>query len=236
MAFDLNNFLSGASGGAEAGAEAGGPWGAVAGGLFGGAASSLFGGKNSPNFSGLNDIIAQRQRQIDDFAAKLEAARGNVLSNYQNLATSTVKNFMPQFEASLAGRGISANGGAFASGVGREAANLQSGYNMLNANMTSIDMSTIAGMEEGLFAPSMNLGTMETMIPWQMQQENKQAIGTLTGVGANLLGRYLNTWNPSARRSTYATGQGYGMGGPLDLQNPYSNRSLLTRYLNPAVQ
>jgi hypothetical protein len=150
-------------------------------------AGGLFGGGGGPDFSGIQDIIRQRQQQIDAFSNKLEAARNNVLSNYQNLQTNTMKRFAGDFESALAGRGITASSGAFASGVGREATQLQAGYDTLNTQLTENNLNTIGQMQSQLFGPQMGLAENQAMLPYAQRQSQKNAIFGLLGTGAGAL-------------------------------------------------
>lgn len=156
--------------------------GAATGGLYNvGKAAGFFGGGQGPDFGNIQDVINQRQSQIDDFSNRLDAARNNVLSNYKNLQTNTMNKFMPLYEARLAGRGLSASGGAFASGVANEATNLESHYNDLNTSMTESNLNSVENARASLFAPQMGLAENESMLPYAQRQSRQAMFGKLAG-------------------------------------------------------
>lgn len=178
----------GSMGGMGIGAVLGGPMGASVGSMLGGQIGGMFGDSGGPNMQGMQDIITQRNNQIEEFRQQLETARNNVLNNYQNLQTNTMNRFMPQFEASLAGRGLHASGGAFGSGVGMKAGELQGGYDSMNATMTHDDLNTIGNMKAGMFAPQMDLAGSMAGAKYQSNLAGQQNMGRMMGAGMSMLG------------------------------------------------
>lgn len=148
-------------------------------GLLMGGAGSMFGG--GPNFGPINDLISQRQAEINAFEQRLESARNNVLSNYQNLQSTTMARFMPMAEAQLAGRGLSVGSGAFASALAKEAVGLQGNYDAMNANMTEKNLYDVENERANLFGSRLGVANQQMMIPFEQKQQ-------LLGAGLGILG------------------------------------------------
>lgn len=176
-----------------------GPIGSMIGSAAGGMIGGMFGGADKgPDFSGMQDIINQRQAQITAFGNSLEAARNNVLNNYKDLQTNTMARFAPAFEAKLGARGISASSGAYASGVGQEAAGLQGQYDMVNANMTESNLNTVGQMQSQLFGPQYQLAENKAMLPYAQQQSSSAASGKM----ASTLTSAMSSWAGSSGSAT----------------------------------
>lgn len=199
MAFGLNAETIG-------GFAAGGGAGAIIGGMMG--------GSSGPNFQPIKDAITLRQHQIDEFSNQLESARNNVLANYQNLQKHTMARFSGAFEASLAGRGLSPTGGAFASGVGQKAGELESQYDTLNTNMTEKNLYDVENMRSQLFGSQMGLAEGETMIPYQAGQAKNAFMMNLLGSGAKMaMGAALGPGGAAASSLIDQSGNGVASNG-----------------------
>lgn len=215
MPWNFGSVGSGAASGAATGASVGGPWGALIGGVAGALTGGFMGGPKKPDWSGVEGDIDQRQGQINDFAVRLDAARNNVLTNYKNLQTNTMNKFMPLYEARLAGRGLSASGGAFASGVANEATNLESHYNDLNTGLTESNLNTINQMNSDLWNAKNQISFGKMGVNYQQGQSLAasqgsmfgSAVGPLAGMAAKGLGSLFNRSSPTPTENTNPFGR-----------------------------
>lgn len=193
---------------------------------FLGGQMGLFGSK-APDYS---DLITQREAEINAFAQKLDAARNSVLTNYQNLQANAMKRFLPAYTANLSGRNISPDSGAFASGVGAEAANLQGQYDTLNTQLTNQNLNTIGGLQASLWGQ--RLGTDPRMLNYQNSMQTKQAFGGLLGTVASMgIGRAMGMSGmmmPSMGRNVMSNPN--TSSGSNSIFGDYSGSDLYDRY------
>lgn len=124
-------------------------------------------------------LIAQRQREIGNFANSLAEARMRYTSQLRNLSDLTYRRFVPQAEAGFAGRGLSVTGGAFQSALAKRAAELEAQGYVSAADMERQDLMNV----ENLRGQAFGLGLSAQMQVQPPQDPYGQLWGQLAGAG-----------------------------------------------------
>lgn len=164
-------------------------WGAIAGAiaapLVGGMAQGLF-GKSNFGSSYDQNLINQRQAEINGFAAQMAKARGEYKTTLSNMYAKSFQNYMPMAEAKFAGRGLQVSGGAYAAALAKESANNEANMAVQLSQAEREDAATIANMQTGLFNSNFAASTQDLL---GKQNAARQSEANLWGsVGQSLGG------------------------------------------------
>lgn len=214
---DNVGYGAGAGGlaGAGIGAFFGNPMlGASLGSSLGGAAGSMFGSSGVPqvNQTDLNNNLNRRIGQIQGYQQQLSQARANYSNQLNRLQNLTFQRFMPMEEAQFAGRGLSANGGAYQSALARQAAMLQAQGSAANAQGQIEDLNNAQnafnqayGQGSQAYSQAAGQNLNANLADWQNNNQNVSGLG---GYAAALL--QARTMQPQGPQVVSPPQQGYG--------------------------
>lgn len=137
---DNTDLIVGAASGASQGAAAG-HWGAAAGAALGLGAAAL--GRRKPSMGKFQErldmMLARRLGQIQEFNSRMAANRQRLLDRTQALQNLAYSRFAANLEAQFAARGKQVTGGAYQSGLGKEAAMQQAYLTTYEADLARQD-------------------------------------------------------------------------------------------------
>jgi len=184
----------------------------------------------------INNLFNWRLGQINKFQTAMTDARNkfyNVsLPSYQN---NVMKQFMPNIESQIAGRGGQVGGGAFSSALAREAMNLENQgqmgqYQDIQSLLTAVAQARQGAAGSAMGVAGQNFGYAPPNPMWA-------ELGKLAGtVGGGLMANYFNQ-QPSqgtpgisslpgamayASQGQYSGVNGQGVVNPMSNNLPYS--------------
>jgi hypothetical protein len=184
-------------------------------------------------------LLEGRKAQIADFASQLSLARQKYLSSLNSMYDKAYARFTGNAEASLAGRGLSVRGGAFASTLAKETSRYQSELEPLAFQAEREDLGTIDSAYANLFNTHFGADSSERLARYDRAGKNSQAIGQFAGMaGLTLLGAAVGGPPGAAAGAKIGSSMGSGSFGTTprvgDGYNPYSGgfNNTPTRRLN----
>lgn len=164
---------------------------AVAGGLGLGVAGLLRKNKTQGYSKGdLDYIAAVRAREIDNFSNQLTGLRTRYSAALANFGNYTFNRFVPQAEASFAGRGLNVTGGAFQSALARKAADIQQSEGLEMYNRERSDIGAVNDAWSALRAAQLGGGfsNMGGVAPDPTGEAMGMLSSALLSYGANAAG------------------------------------------------
>lgn len=136
--FNERRAGSGALSGGMAGAQSG-PWGAAIGAVAGGLLGGFTGQGSNSVQERLDMMLSRRLGQIEQFSQRMAANRQRLLDRTQALQNLAYTRFAANLEAQFAARGKQVTGGAYQSGLGKEAAMKQAELTQYEADIARQD-------------------------------------------------------------------------------------------------
>lgn len=162
----------------------------------------------------------QRTGEIDAFARELAAQRQNYKTKLEQLQSNAFNRFVPDYEAKLAGRGLQVSGGAYASGLGRESAQLQGQLEEALASREQQDAYKVQDLKSAIYGQWGAADTQAQMA--RISRGNAQQDALMSGLG-NFAGQVaLNAFMPGAGTAASAASAATGSG-------PYSRYAFAAR-------
>ena len=147
----------------------------------GASAYSAFGPKQGPDYGSLDAIYSRRRQEIGDFAAQLTGARQKYLTSLGSMYDKAYTRFSGNAEAGFASRGLSVQGGAFASALAKESARYESELAPLAFQAEREDLYKIDdayASAAGMNASGRSGGPGMSFLA---QREDSQSLGRFTG-------------------------------------------------------
>lgn len=215
LGFNGQGAATGAMSGAAMGAAAG-PWGAAIGGVVGGVAGGFMTPK-APQAWWDDGWFNDRRNQIEDFEKNLAGSRARYLTSLGNMYNQAYARFSGNAEAGFANRGLSVNGGAFASALARQTADYQAQMEPQAFQMEREDLGKVQDLYGGLFSTKVGAKSgahnMNALNARAEQQSLGNFIGQLGMMGARA-GMSNGSWGGGNKLGTMKPGSAPGdLGG-----------------------
>lgn len=216
----LQSGMQGAMAGGSMGAAAG-PWGAGAGAVAGGVMGAVMGGEESPWWD--DGWFNDRKNQIEEFEKRLATARADYRTRLQALQANAFNRFSGDLESKLASRGLQVSGGAFGSGAGRRASELQEQLESSIYGAEREDLTNAENMRGNLFSAKVGAKTGQANLGYAASQASSRSfsegMGGLSGIALShvLAKQRLKMMQNSASGYGYAAPNQTDGGGNLGL-------------------